>query len=183
MLQSDLHARVQALDSGNVQGAATQYQQKCSIGWRLFLGRYAQWAQAAALPDSDLEQINTEMARWAASSAPQQLNFSQAEEGAISARHSPASLADPSPAAPLPACPDSSSSPWPAASAGAQVCSEAAALPEDEEDSIVADVEEDNEEVRHERCNVPAALCACTPVESAQYILESCEREHQATMR
>lgn len=87
---------MQALDSGNVQGVATQYQQKCSIAWRLFPGRYAQWAQAA-LPDSDLEQINTEMARWAASSAAQQLNFSQAEEGATSARQSPASLAAPSP--------------------------------------------------------------------------------------
>ena len=46
---------------------------------------------------SDLEQINTEMARWAASSAAQQVKFNQAGEGATAARQAPATVADPFP--------------------------------------------------------------------------------------
>ena len=158
---------MQALDSGNVQGVATQYQQKCGIAWSLFPGRYAQWAQAA-LPDGDLEQISTEMARWTASTAAQQLHFSQAEESAAVAHHPPASLANPSLAVPLSASPDSSPIHESAASDGISGSNEATTASasektdreKDEEDSMMPDEEEDAEQVRHEHCSFLLAFCS-----------------------
>ena len=149
------------MDSGNIQGAATQYKEKCANAWRLFPEKYAKWAKAA-LPDDELEQVNAEIARWAASTVPQQLQFDQAEESAVAAQSCPELVADPS----VQAQPDQSPGHDAAASDGDSGTSNAAAFSEDEEDSIVADEEDDDEQVRLAYCMSFLLMLACIAVRS-----------------